>query len=163
MSTNFVPDDEVFGLAPEPTDAESAFEDFEVEEPQDLGKDLQFDFIRGAFAVSPSNWLQQADEAQALVQWITVALITRRGSTVIYPGEFGSDLHELLGGSQRPQEIASEIPAMIEDALLVHDRIDSIRNVEFELSQDGLLTINFDVILDDDATLAFQASLPIGI
>jgi hypothetical protein len=168
MSTNanifdesFLPDFEAFEVPPETVDADEIDEAVDTPEPIALGSDLLFNFVTGMFDTGSGNQLILAGEDRALVQWITVALLTPRGAFLIYPNEFGSDLHTLRGGGFTASEIASEIPVMIEDALLVHDRIDSVDNITFIIDNEGLLQVNFDVILDDDARLAFQAALPI--
>lgn len=66
------------------------------------------------------------DGDDALRQYIAKALITPRDRFAIYSDDYGNDLFDLIGADATPDLLDSEIPRMIEDALIYDDRIDSV-------------------------------------
>jgi len=84
----------------------------------------------------------KTDGLDAVKQAVLKSLQTDRFWYDIYSFDYGHEL-KLIIGSQ-PQFVTSEVTRMIEEALLIDDRITAVKNVETSISGDGMI-IRFTV------------------
>lgn len=124
-----------------------------AEEP--FGIDIAYDFSTGDVKGTVGGNLNVVDETVALIQWCAFALLTRRGEYLIYGEDFGGTIHELLG--QLPEDqMRTEIPTRVREALLVHERIIDVKNFRFATLPSGTLEVTFDVVTDDEESFRFE-------
>jgi hypothetical protein len=122
-----------------------------------LGVDLGFDSLTGDFEFTSGGDLKIVNEEKALHQWLVVALITPRNQDIIYSYVFGSQISELLGAGFVVESLVTEATQYISEAILIHDRILSVENFEYQEAS-GLseaLTFFFDVVTDEDVRFQF--------
>ncbi|BCN32063.1 DUF2634 domain-containing protein [Anaeromicropila herbilytica] len=79
---------------------------------------------------------------EALKIWIYLALHTARYRFVIYSWDYGNELDELIGKSYSKEYLEMECKDMVEQCLLVNEKIESIDNFNMALNEDKL-TISF--------------------
>lgn len=153
-----------FGLQPDLTpdyisDAEVADET----PPVPLGVDISFDAVGDDLSLTTEFDLVICDESRALSQWVQNALVTVRGSELVFGEDFGSDLANIISTSTSSlSDIEEQVISTIEEALLVHDRIDSIQDVRIGFIDDYRLAFEVTVILDDNAVLTFEGGTTFG-
>lgn len=94
-------------------------------------KTYKYDFNTGRF-------LGFIDERDALLQYISKALLTARDYYGIYTQDYGSEIAELIGDDVTQAYLDSEIPRMVREALEIDDRVISVGNVEVELKGDSV-------------------------
>lgn len=81
------------------------------------------------------------DDVQSIIQAIQKILKTDRYAYVIYDSNYGNELYTLLG---KPIEYAiTEIPRLINEALLSDDRIKSTGNYVFDRKEFATLKVKF--------------------
>lgn len=131
--------------------------------PQPLGVDIAFDAVGDDLSLTTEFDLNICSEDVALSQWVQTALITKRGSELIFSPEFGSDLPDLIGTSTYTiNDIEEQVIVAIESALSFHDRIDSIQSVKIGFIDEYRLAFEATVILDDNAVLTFEGATTVG-
>jgi phage baseplate assembly protein W len=153
-----------FGLQPE-TEADFITDvaDPDATPPQALGVDLAVDVLGIDLLLTPDFDLSFCNESQALSQWVQNALITRRGDELSLPEDFGSTLSDLIGSSPSgPSGVEEQVYIALEEAILYHDRVDSVSNVRIEFIDDYRLAFEATVVLDDNAVLTFGGGTNIG-
>ncbi|WP_416045953.1 DUF2634 domain-containing protein [Priestia megaterium] len=96
------------------------------------------------------------DETEALKQAVQKALITARERFLIYTDEYGCELEDLIGTSVTQAFIETEIPRVVEEALIYDDRIDSLSDFEVVASGDTV-TISFTVTDSNGEEITFEA------
>jgi hypothetical protein len=85
------------------------------------------------------------DGDEAIKQFALKALITERSKYAIYTDDYGTELLDLIGEDVTADLIESEIPRMVEEALIYDDRIDSVSDII--LTRDGdKLYITFQLV-----------------
>lgn len=99
-----------------------------VVDPVEPSKTYAFDFDSGEFTGAI------IDEIEALRQFIRKTLVTRRYSHLIYDRSYGSEMESLIGEDVTPSLLDSEIPRIVEDALLYDERIQDIYDFEILLA-----------------------------
>ena len=82
------------------------------------------------------------DGIDALRQSVGLALETPRYAHLIYSFDYGSELISLFGHNN--ELVQTEGKRLIQEALLVDDRIDSVDNFKFDFTADSV-EISFDV------------------
>jgi phage baseplate assembly protein W len=153
-----------FGLQPEP-DADFITDavDPDAIPPQALGVDIATDVLGIDLLLTPDFDLSFCNESRALSQWVQNALVTRRGDELSLPEDFGSTLSDIIGSSPAgPAGVEEQIYIALEEAILYHDRVDSVSNVRIEFIDDYRLAFEATVILDDNAVLTFGGGTTIG-
>lgn len=153
-----------FGLQP---DLEADFVDevaaSDGAPPQALGVDISFDAGGEDLLLSPDFDLLICTEAAALSQWVQNVLITKRGEEIAFPENFGSDLADIVGESSASLlDIEERVIVAVEDALLQHDRVDSVKNVTVGFIDDYRLAFEATIVLDDNAVLTFEGATAVG-
>jgi hypothetical protein len=79
------------------------------------------------------------------------------------PSDFGSTLADLIGSSPSgPSGVEEQVYIALEEAILYHDRVDSVSNVRIEFIDDYRLAFEATVVLDDNAVLTFGGGTTIG-
>ncbi|URN94635.1 MAG: DUF2634 domain-containing protein [Candidatus Pristimantibacillus lignocellulolyticus] len=84
----------------------------------------------------------KTDGLDAVKQAVLKSLQTDRFWYDIYSFDYGHELKLIIGNP--PQFVTSEVKRMIEEALLIDDRITAVKNVETSISSD-LMNIQFTV------------------
>lgn len=79
----------------------------------------------------------KVDELEAVNQFIRKALITPRFKCLVYNSQYGSEIRELTITDATPELIESEMPRLVEDALLYDSRILKIYDFKFIFIDDG--------------------------
>lgn len=153
-----------FGLQPD-TEADfiTGATDPDANPPQALGVDIAVDVLGVDLLLTPDFDLSFCNESQALSQWVQNALLTRRGDELSLPDDFGSTLSDVVGASPSgPSGVAEQVYTAVEEAILYHDRVDSVSDVRIEFIDDYRLAFEATVILDDNAVLTFGGGTSIG-
>lgn len=153
-----------FGLQPD-TEADFITDvtDPDATPPQALGVDIALDVLGIDLLLTPEFDLSFCNEARSLSQWTQNALITRRGDELALPDDFGSTLSDIIGSSpSNPRVVEEQIYIALEEAILYHDRVDSVSNVRIEFLDDYRLAFEATVILDDNSVLTFGGGTNIG-
>jgi Protein of unknown function (DUF2634). len=75
---------------------------------------------------------------EALKIWIYLALKCTRYRYVIYSWDYGNELESLIGNSFSREYLEAECKDMVENCLLVNEKIKSIDNFEITLDNDQL-------------------------
>ncbi|GIQ70902.1 DUF2634 domain-containing protein [Xylanibacillus composti] len=78
------------------------------------------------------------DGRTAVQQFVRKTLATARGRYPIYDDRYGSEIEALMGRSGDLAWLKSEIPRLLEEALLQDDRITAIEVTGLRLEDDGL-------------------------
>ena len=92
------------------------------------------------------------DGLEAAQQSIFKAMQTRRFAYQIYDDQYGCDIFNKIGNTDLTEDyLDSDIPAMVEDALLPDDMVDGVGEVEYEMvSHDSVrITIYVKTIFGD--------------
>ena len=115
--------------------------------PENIGLDTELEYV-----TQPSQtWLinrqtmrvqSQTNGLEAVRQAVDIMLNTRRYGWQIYGSNLGEELELLIG--EDADYIISTFPQMVEDALMIDERIIAVEN--FQYTQDGsTLKWTFDV------------------
>ncbi|MEC0370055.1 DUF2634 domain-containing protein [Paenibacillus chibensis] len=89
------------------------------------------------------------DGQDAVKQFIYKAIKTARFRFAIYDDDYGSELDDLIGQDVTTDLLETEVPRVIEEALIYDDRIDSVYG--FELTREGdRLYVSFYVDVADE-------------
>ncbi|KKO54510.1 DUF2634 domain-containing protein [Paenibacillus sp. DMB20] len=89
------------------------------------------------------------DGLDSIKQFIVKAIKTARFRFVIYDDDYGCELDDLIGSSATLDLLETEIPRVIEEALIYDDRIDDV--YDFELTREGdRLYVSFYVEINDE-------------
>lgn len=79
----------------------------------------------------------KVDGLKATEQAIRKALITPRWKCLVYDNQYGSEIKNAIIAKSASQElVGSEIPRMVEDALLPDTRVLSVEDFSFEFEED---------------------------
>lgn len=101
----------------------------EAKEPPSLTYALDLD--RGRI-------IGKVDELKATEQAIRKAIITPRWKCLVYDNQYGSEIKDTIIAQDASRElIESEIPRLVEDALLPDTRVLQVRDFSFEFEADG--------------------------
>ncbi len=109
------------------------------------GKDPIFDFNTGDFLRNESGFLVSDNGFRAIQAWSRKALVTERGFYQIYGFDFGSDIHSIIGFDST--YVSSRIRKMIEEALKIDSRIESIVISDMNLVNSAL-KVNIQIITE---------------
>jgi phage baseplate assembly protein W len=83
------------------------------------------------------------NDLEAIAQAIYLILNTERYEHIIYSWDYGVELIDLIG--QPIPYVMSEIPRRVEEALTQDDRIETVKDFEFERDKDQL-HVTFTVV-----------------
>ncbi|APT48278.1 DUF2634 domain-containing protein [Bacillus safensis] len=85
----------------------------------------------------------------AIRQFVYMALRTERYSHAVYSHDVGCEVQEAVSDEESTDEYKEmEIPRLIEEALLVDERIESVQ--DFEITKEGAaFKVVFDVVTDE--------------
>lgn len=70
------------------------------------------------------------DGSEALRQYIRKAIATARNRYIIYDGDYGSELEDLIGMDLTTSLIETEIPRLVREAIAYDDRIEDVSSIE---------------------------------
>ena len=103
------------------------------------------------------------DGVGALTSWIVTSLTVARGAHKSVPPRIG--MPDPLGplGRHDARESASDWAEQMRRALLQHDRIDAVTDIEVEVDLDGgAVVVSFTALLDDTTNVGLSLSLPLS-
>ncbi len=116
--------------------------------PENVGFDTEIEYVS-----QPSkSWLINrqtmrvqcgTDDLPSVKQAVDVILNTKRFEWQIYSSNLGTELETLIG--ENASYIESEFPRMVEEALLVDDRITEVNDFTYTISGDTM-TWTFTVV-----------------
>ena len=90
------------------------------------------------------------DGREAIKQAVIKVLITERYRYAIYDDDYGSELDDLIGSDASLDLLETEVPRVIEEALLYDDRITDV--YDFELTREGdRLNVSFYVDINEES------------
>lgn len=113
------------------------FDEGELEERQGIYRTYKMDFDRKRIC-------GMIDGKEAAAQAVRKALQTRRYAHLIYDDQYGCDIFNKIGNSDLTDEyFDSDIPAMIEDALLPEDMVTGIGEVAFTVMDRDSVEVSF--------------------
>lgn len=95
------------------------------------------------------------DDNEALKQAVHKALITARERFLIYTDEYGCELQDLIGSSVTKAFMQTEIPRVVEEALIYDDRISSIGEMTVTSEGDAVY-ISFSLVGANGEELTFE-------
>ncbi|KTS84416.1 terminase [Paenibacillus jamilae] len=125
-----------------------------VTEATQPSKTYAFDFDSGEFTGA------FIDGKDAIRQFIRKTLVTARYRFLIYDRDYGSELETLLGADVTTELLESEIPRIIQDALLYDERIDDV--YEFDITREpgsDAVVVAFSVTTADGQELQEEVRL----
>lgn len=86
------------------------------------------------------------DGLEAVNQFIKKVLITPRFQSIIYSFDYGSEIQDCIRETDNTESyLEVEIPALVEEALYIDDRILNVYDFEFEYSTSESVTVKFKV------------------
>jgi len=123
--------------------------------PVPLGRSWDFDFQRGRFRRPGEVAPVETRGRETLAQWILTTLHTAAGAHPIFSPEYGMEDPEDVIGLADPREALSDWEERVEAALLSHDRIMAVENVELEWDQaEGIIYLRrLDINTDEEEAL----------
>lgn len=83
------------------------------------------------------------DDKEAAMQAIWKVLSTRRFAHLIYDDQYGNDLMNRINVGLTKQYLDTDVPKMIEEALLVDERITGIGNFSYEILSGDSVRLEF--------------------
>lgn len=98
------------------------------------------------------------DLEDAVEQMVTKMLKTRRKRYLIYSTDYGSELSYLLGKSYSIEYLNLEIPRLVNEALMIDDRIKLTSNYVISRTDDQL-NISFEVTTTFGKTVVVEVLL----
>ncbi|MFX0110455.1 DUF2634 domain-containing protein [Bacillus pumilus] len=127
-------------LSPEEEIEDMEEDEEEVVEPSTT---YRIDFETGRLTNEKINGLD------AIRQFVYMALRTERYSHAVYSHDVGCEVQEAVSDEESTDEYKEmEIPRLIEEALLVDERIESVQ--DFEITKEGAaFKVIFDVVTDE--------------
>lgn len=119
-------------LIPTIFDSDDIVEDIETEETPvvETSRTYKIDFNTGEIL---SEFI---DDDESIKQAVIKAIYTYRDVFLIYSTDYGSEIDEIYGEQYSQEYLELEIPTLIEDALMVDERIKSVGSFEIEVSGD---------------------------
>lgn len=91
----------------------------------------------------------------AIKQFVIKAIKTARFRFAIYDDDYGSEIDDLIGSNASIDLLETEIPRVIEEALLYDDRITDV--YDFELTREGdRLYVSFYIEINEE-------TIPMGV
>lgn len=133
------------------TDEElDALEETSVDETEP-SKTYKIDFETGEIY---AEWV---DDADALKQSVIKAVRTFRDKYLIYSEDYGSEIDYLIGQNFPIEYLQLEVPRLIEEALMIDDRVEAVENFVVEQTGDQLY-ISFEVIAAVGESVAVEVS-----
>jgi hypothetical protein len=116
-------------LAPDIDESGAVFEPL-VNEEIPYGLTWAFDFVIGDVALSSDKKFIEVTEQATLREWINHTLLTARGETTIFSDDIGTDIFSMIGQTTIMDTVTmARIERQITEALLVHDRIDTVNKI----------------------------------
>lgn len=136
--------------------------DFQPPAVEPLGRGWNFDFMTGQF-VRAGGSPAIAYEEDNLRVWIEKTCRTAKYAHPIYSDSYGMEDPFVLIGQPAQSQWIGEYQQQIVDALLVHDRIQEVRDFNFQYTAtDDALYCSFTVVLDGVPPSEVQvSSLPL--
>lgn len=125
-----------------------------------LGRTWQFDFEEGRFiraGTSPAETV----ELGAVAQWCLMAIHSARFAHPVFSDEFGMENPDSPLGEFAVGEILADWQRHLTEALLVHDRIVAVENMDlvWDPTVGVLLIRSFDVVTDAGDALTIDGTI----
>lgn len=85
------------------------------------------------------------DDKDAVLQAIWKILSTRRFAHLLYDDQYGFDIMNKINSGLTRQYLDSDIPKMVEEALLVDERVIGISDFQYEIKDKDSIYVEFIV------------------
>jgi hypothetical protein len=89
--------------------------------------------------------VQNSRGVETLVQWVRLTLTVERFRYPIYSDNYGVEFDALISRSPTPEEVETEAPRMVREALSIDDRILEVRLVRVVPSEEDLTCYFLDM------------------
>lgn len=111
-------------------------------------KTYKIDFVTGEI------YAEFVDLTESLAQSVIKTIKTERDRYVVYSSNYGSELNNILGSGYSIEYLQLEIPRLIQESLMIDDRVLGTDNFNIEKVGD-VLNISFDVesVFGDNITI----------
>ena len=133
--------------------------------PLPIGTSWEFDFELGQFVHSGMAPQTAAGLFGALEQWCLMAIHSARYASVVFSDDFGMEMPDAPIGRLPSAETLADWRQNLTEALLVHDRVTSVENIDLAWDPSGsVLVVNsLTVVTDEAATVTIQGlNVPTG-
>lgn len=80
-----------------------------------------------------------------MLQWIRLALSTERFRYEVYSDDYGVELDALIERSPTPEEVETEGPRMVREALAIDSRVEEVREVNLTVDPEDPTNYFIDV------------------
>jgi Protein of unknown function (DUF2634) len=98
------------------------------------------------------------DGEEALRQFIAKAIRTARYRFMIYNGDYGCEIEDIIGANVSQELLNVEIPRFIREALIYDDRIDDV--VDFVITRDSdKVYVAFTVVTADGTNFTEEVAI----
>lgn len=105
-----------------------------------FGRNVEYDYTNREFVVSPLGRQYLLNEVDSWVEWCVKALSTPRYKhMLVYSGNYGSELHTLIGKCYPHPVAESQIRRMVKECLLADKRTATVEKFTFEWIDDGII------------------------
>lgn len=109
-------------------------------ETMQFGRNVEYDYEKREFVISPLGRQYLLNEVNSWVEWCVKALSTPRYKhMLVYSGNYGSELHTLIGKCYPHPVAESEIMRMVKECLLADARTAAVEKFEFKWIDDGVM------------------------
>lgn len=125
--------------------------------PRPFGRTWRFDWECGQFVRAGQSPAETAGFG-ALEEWCLMAVHTARFAHALFSDEFGMERPESVIGEFAVGETLADWERHLTEALMVHDRVSSIENVQLRWDpRAGVLYVDrFDVVTDEDQRVSMS-------
>ena len=152
--------EDIFPESIEESDDDAEFIDPDVDEdflsedeesPKPYGFTWKFDFNKGDISFDESGNTKVLEGQDTVREWMAHTLNTERYETTIFGGDIGTDINSLIGTLHAADsDTISEVESQIREAVLVHDRVESIERLVIFPFEDDIFAY-FKYVTDDGA------------
>lgn len=123
--------------------------------PVPFGRTWRFDFDAGRMERAGGG-PRVVSGHDALIEWCQMALRTARYAHAVFSDRFGMERPDGPLGLADPTEEASDYAARLTDALVAHERITAVEDVEVFIDrEEGAIIIDRFVVVTDEGRVGF--------
>jgi hypothetical protein len=117
-----------------------------------ISKTYKIDFETGEILPEFINY------GEAVRQAVIKAILTMRDRYIIYSSDYGCEIFYLLGKSYSEEYLQLEIPRLINEALMIDDRVAETKDFVVKKIGDELY-ISFNVVTDVGDTVEIEVTI----
>jgi len=129
-------------------------------------EEIENDVLETEMVIQPSltyrivgdRIIGRVDGKEAVQQFIAKAIRTALNRFLIYDGQYGCELEDLIGANVTRELLDDEIPRVIREALIYDDRIADVTNFEITHTGDSVY-VKFTAILTNSERLDSEVTI----